>query len=59
MALVVGAEFTIKEVKTFADLHPLSLASFETFKLIRRLVEQQNGGLDMLEVGTVYILWRP
>ena len=55
MALVVRAELTIKEVKTFADLHPLSLASFETFKLIR-LVEQQIGGLDMLELS---ILWRP
>ena len=50
MALVVGAEFTIKEVKTFADLHPSDRSGLKAFKLIRRLVDQQNGGLDKLEL---------
>ena len=50
VALVVGAEFTIKEVKTFADLHPSDRSGLKAFKLIRRLVDQQNGGLDKLEL---------
>ena len=50
VALVVGAEFTIKKVKTFGNLHPSDRRGFETFKLIWRLVDQQNGGLDKLEL---------
>ena len=56
VALVVGAEFTIKEVKTFADLHPSDRSGLKAFKLIRRLVDQQNGGLDKLELQSTFFL---
>ena len=52
VAQAVGAQFTIKEVKTFAHLISIE-SSIETFKLIDKLVNQQNEGLDRLEVKRV------
>ena len=52
LAQVVGAKFTVKEVKSIEHT-PHQMGFFESLKLIAALVDQQGEGLDKLELNSV------
>ena len=54
VAKAVGAQIAIKKVKTYRTLGPDHL-SLEIFEMIAAIINQQEGGLDKLELTAVEV----
>ena len=54
VAEAVGAQIAIKKVKTYRTLGPDHM-SLETFEMIATIINQQEGGLDKLELKAVEV----